>query len=204
MSRILALIIVFLVSCQSQEPYAYENIKSEIESYLTYPSFNNFTKSDTLMIYDTTYFNNMITALSKYQDKLILEDSMYNRQITEQLTLFNIEKIQTLQPDIYLPFQAIKANLNEENLGKIMVWLTNVPKQFEAAKTQLAKPNLGHTQQAVEELKSAYIFIANDLTRYMEKSSSVDNYEAVLDETKFAIKDYLAFLNSKIINKEVK
>ena len=85
-----------------------------------------------------------------------------------------------------------------------MVWLTNVPKQFEAAKTQLAKPNLGHTQQAVEELKSAYIFIANDLTQYMEKSSSVDNYEAVLDETKFAIKDYLAFLNSKIINKEVK
>lgn len=203
MFRILALSIVIFVSCQSQESYVYENIQSEVELYLHQQPFNDFAQSDTLIIYDTTYFNNMIAVLSKYQDNLIAEDSMYNRQITERLAWIKIDKIQSKQPDIYLPFQAIKDNLTKDNSDKIMVWLANVPKQFEAAKTQLNTPDLLQTQQAIEELKSAYRFVSEDLKTHLETSNQSEKYQQVINNVTLAIKDYLAFLNSKIINKEV-
>lgn len=203
MFRILALSIVIFVSCESQEPYIYENIRPEIASYLNKQPFNDFAQSDTLIIYDTTYFNNMITALSKYQDKLIVEDSMYNRQITERLALIKIKKIQSKQPDIYLPFQAIQDNLTKENSDKIMVWLTSVPKQFEAAKMQLKTPDLRHTQKAIEDLKSAYSFVSEDLKTHLQTSNQSEKYQQVINNIILAIKDYMAFLNSKILNKEV-
>lgn len=200
--KILILSIIVIASCQSQERYIYENIKSDINLYLHNQMFNDFAQSDTLVIYDTSYFNDMTLLLGTYQNQLVGEDSMYNQLINERLGLIEVEKIQTRQPDIYLPFEVLKENLNENNTEKIMTWLTNVPKQFEAAKVQLEKTNRSNTELAIKELKTAYNFISTDLIVHLDTLDQSEKYAKVIDNTKFAIKDYLAFLNSKLINQE--
>ncbi|MFK7949546.1 MAG: hypothetical protein AB8G11_18280 [Saprospiraceae bacterium] len=200
--RILMLSIVIVAACQSEERYVYEEIKSDVDHYLLGQMFNDFAQSDTLIIYDTIYFNNMIASLGFYKNKMVEADSVYNRQIIERLAPIEREKIQTKQPDIYLPFEVIKENLNEKNTAKIMIWLTNVPKQFEAAKIQLEKPNLLQTQQTIEKLKTAYNFVSNDLKIHLDTVNQSEKYNTTIENTTLAIKDYLAFLNSKILNGE--
>ena len=196
--------IVFLIGCQMQDSYTFDEIRPEIEAYLSPLPLNNFANSDTLVIYDAIYFDKMIATLSKYQDKLVVEDSLYQQQIVQRLTQIKEDKIQTRQPQIYLPFQAIQDQLRPQNAVKIAAWLTALPKQFEAAKSQLKQPDSASTQQTIEELKAAYIFVTGDLTELMMQSNAVANHEEVIENTKFAIKDYLAFLTSKMLNGEVK
>ena len=195
--------IVFLIGCQTQDSYTFDEIRPEIEAYLSPLPLNNFANSDTLVIYDAIYFDKMIATLSKYQDKLVVEDSLYQQQIVQRLTQIKEDKIQTRQPQIYLPFQAIQDQLQPQNAIKIAIWLSALTKQFEAAKTQLKQPDLSHTQQTIEELKAAYVFVEGDLTEFMMQSNAVEDYEEVIENTKFAIKDYLAFLTSKVLNGEV-
>lgn len=195
--------IVFLIGCQTQDSYTFDEIKPEVEAYLSPLPLNNFANSDTLVIYDAIYFDKMIATLSKYQDKLVVEDSLYQQQIVQRLTQIKEDKIQTRQPQIYLPFQAIQDQLQPQNAIKIAIWLSALTKQFEAAKTQLKQPDLSHTQQTIEELKAAYVFVEGDLTEFMMQSNAVEDYEEVIENTKFAIKDYLAFLTSKVLNGEV-
>lgn len=198
--------IVFFAGCQSQEHYIYEEIKPEVELYLSEQMFNNFGQSDTLIVYDTNYFNNMIMILSTYQDKLVVEDSTYNHLISDRLALVEEQQIQKNQPDIYLPFQALMDNFEKDktNTDKIMVWLEAVPKQIEAGKVQLEKPNTLQTKLAIEQLKKAYGFVSNDLKVHLQQTDRLEKNNDILEMVKFAIKDYLAFLNSKLINEETK
>lgn len=194
---------VLLMGCQTQDSYTFDEIRPEVEAYLSPLPLNDFTSSDTLIIYDAIYFDKMIATLSRYQDKLVVEDSLYQQQIVQQLMQIKEDKIQTRQPQIYLPFQAIQDELQPQNAVKIAAWLTALPKQIEAAKSQLKQPDLLHTQQTIEDLKAAYTFVTSDLNEFMMQSNAVEDYEEVIENTKFAIKDYLAFLTSKVLNGEV-
>ena len=201
--RLLVLSSIFLISCQSQESYTYEEIRPEIEQYLRPLPHNNFADADTLTIYDSNYFEKMRAALSKYEGKLIVEDSVQQQLIVQRLIDIQKEKIQTRQPQIYLPFQVIKEQLQPQYASKIATYLTALPQQFEAAKAQLEKPDLSHTQQTIEELKAGFSFVSNDVAVLLQQSNAVNNYEEIIENARLTIKDYIAFLNSKILNQEV-
>lgn len=202
-SKILLLCFTILISCQSEEQFLYEEIQAEIDVYLSQQPFNDFTFSDTLVIYDTSYFNKLSETLGRYSNKLVEEDSIYNLKIVDRLRLVQKEKIQQFQPSIYLPFKELQENLSVTNTNKIMVWLSDLPKQFEAAKSQLNQPDKQNTMQTIEDLKEAFDFVSNDLVVHLDNLNQAETYNTVIENSQLAIKDYLAFLNSKLLNGEV-
>jgi hypothetical protein len=52
-------------------------------------------------------------------------------------------------------------------------------------------------------LPETFSFIINDLTNYLKETNSFDKYQLTIINAELAVKDYLAFLNSKLLNGEV-
>jgi len=197
---VLGFLCLGLMSCQEEKVYTFQEIKKEIQPYLDLENENIFWQSDTLVIYDTTFFNQAITTLSKYENRLEANDSLSNQLISRQLKVLQIEKIQIKNPNLYIPINPILSFYNNEKLDKtdrikkIENWLLDLPKQFTAAKTQLEKPNQSQTKIAIQQLEKLYFFINKEVETVSNKD---------FEESKIGIKDYLAFLQSKLNNGEV-
>ncbi|MFT5834138.1 MAG: hypothetical protein ACI97N_001772 [Cognaticolwellia sp.] len=197
--------VVFLFNCERETIHQYELVKGEIEPFLQENFAAVFETSDTLIIYDTTYFKNAISTLNKYSNHLEEKDSMKNMELLIQVNEIELEQIQQKFPEIYVPTKSLKVNFESEerDIKKIMQFLSAYPKQFEAAKSQLEKPSLLHTQLTLKMLPETFSFIINDLTNYLKETNSFDKYQLTIINAELAVKDYLAFLNSKLLNGEV-
>lgn len=195
---------IISISCTREERYAYEVIEAEVSPYLHQDLSKTFAISDTMIIYDTSFFNTTIRTLKQYENKLEPQDSLYNHQIIAQLNKFETEQIQTKNPSIYLATDALIANFNtKKDIDKIMNWLADCPKQFEAAKMQLEKTDIAQTEASIQTLKNAYNFISTDLKSHLTKTKQYQQHKMTIENAQFAVKDYLAFLNSKLLNEEV-
>ncbi|NJN76969.1 MAG: hypothetical protein HC803_00450 [Saprospiraceae bacterium] len=196
--------VPFLFNCERESVYQYESVKGEIEPFLHDDLAAIFEKSDTLIIYDTTYFKNAISIFNKYGNHLEEKDSMKNIEILVQVSELELEKTHEKYPEIYLPTKSLKENFESENrnIEKIMRYLAAYPQQFEAAKSQLKTPNLIHTQLTLAILPETFSFITNDLTNHLKQTNSFDKHQQTLINAQLAVKDYLAFLNSKLLNGE--
>ncbi len=203
---IILLNTLLFLHCNNKGNYSYEAVKADVEPYLQGNSFNGsgFNTSDTMIIYDVAFFETAIATLNQYKNQLQASDSIHNRRIINQLAAFDMETIQTKDPQLYLPFETLsKAFQNDKkNVDKILVWLESTPKQLQAAKSQLKTPDLQATKAAIETLTKAFTFISNDLTTYLESTNKMRENAHTIEQSQLAIKDFLAFLNSKIINGE--
>lgn len=202
----LASCLFLLFNCEGEKVYQYQSIKDEIEPFLQPELADIFEYADTLIIYDTAYFNNAIVALNVYKNHLEVKDSVYNLLIIKRLQEIEVERLQTKHPNIFLSEKGLKANFESKNrnIEKIMRFLAAYPKQCEAAKNQLIEPNALHTQLAINQLIELFDFVSNDLTEHLKAINSFEKYQVTITNTQLAIKDYLAFLNSKLLNQEVK
>jgi hypothetical protein len=202
----LVLCLFLLSNCEQEKVYQYQLIKDEIEPFLQPELADIFEYSDTLIIYDTAYFNTAIATLNVYKNHLDVKDAAYNLLIIKRLQEIETERLQTKHPNIFLSEKSIKANFESENrnIEKIMRFFEAYPEQCEAAKSQLIQPNVLHTQLAINQLIELFGFVSNDLSNHLKAINSFEKYQTTITNTQLAIKDYLAFLNSKLLNQEVK
>lgn len=191
-----------LINCSREKNYSYEAIEAEVAPYLQQDLYNTFAVSDTMIIYDTTFFNTAIATLKQYKNNLKPQDSLYNNQIINRLEEIETQAIQTKYPDLYLSFDKLIDNFTKNDIDKVMTWLTACPQQFKAAKVQLNQVDIPRTETSIETLKTAYAFVSNDLKTQLIKQNQYEKYKAVIINNQLAIKDYLAFLNSKLLNGE--
>ena len=98
LSFIFCLFLFF--NCEQETVYQYEAVKAEIEPFLQPKLADVFQDSDTLILYDTTYFNHAITTLSEYKNHLEAKDSVYNNLIINRLQEIEINK---KKPEIIEP-----------------------------------------------------------------------------------------------------
>jgi|AntRauTorckE5430_2_1112549.scaffolds.fasta_scaffold04656_2 hypothetical protein len=194
-----------LFSCEQETIYQYELVKEELKPFLQPELADVFQYSDTLIIYDTTYFNRAISTLNEYKNHLEAKDSFYNTLIVNRLQELEISKRQINHPNIYLSNKGIKANFESEqqDIEKIMRFFAAYPEQLEAAKSQLIRPDMAHTKFAINELTALFTFISNDLNDHLKTTNTYEKYQSTYINTQLAIKDYIAFLNSKLLNEEV-
>jgi predicted sulfurtransferase len=125
--------------------------------------------------------------------------------IVNRLQELEISKRQINHPNIYLSNKGIKANFESEqqDIEKIMRFFAAYPEQLEAAKSQLIRPDMAHTKFAINELTALFTFISNDLNDHLKTTNTYEKYQSTYINTQLAIKDYIAFLNSKLLNEEV-
>lgn len=192
----LGLVLFGFVNCEQEKTYTFEAVETEIQPYLNLGNEGFFEQSDTLIIYDTTFFKQAIATLTKYGNHLEINDSLNNTLIVNQLEKLQKEKIHTKNPSLFIPISFLSKFYEDEKLletakvKKLESWLLDLPIQFEAAKSQLEKPNQLETKSAVQALEKLYYF-----TMELEKKTKKD-----FERTELAIKDYLAFLQSKLNN----
>jgi ATP-dependent Lon protease len=202
---VFAIGLTLLFNCEQETIYRYESVKRELQPFLQPELADVFQYSDTLIIYDTTYFNHSISTLNAYKNHLEAKDSTYNNLIINRLQEIETSKTQTKHPNLYLSGKSIKANFESEkrDIEKIMRFLIAYPKQLEAAKNQLTKPNALHTQLTINQLTELFAFVSNDLTNHLKVTKAFAKHQITIANTQLAIKDYIAFLNSKLLNEEV-
>ena len=202
---VFAIGLVFLCNCNRETIYEYKSVKSELEPFLQPELAEVFQYSDTLLIYDTTYFNRAISTLNEYKNHLEVKDSVYNNLIISRLQEIETARLQTKYPNIYLSEKSIKANFESKkrDIEKIMRFFAAYPKQFEAAKSQLTQPNTLDTQLTINQLTELFAFVSNDLTNQLKANEILEKHQSTITNTQLAIKDYIAFLNSKLLNEEV-
>jgi hypothetical protein len=202
---VIAIGLVFLFNCERGTIYRYESVKSELELFLQPELADVFQYSDTLIIYDTTYFNHAISTLNEYKNHFEAKDSLYNILIINRLQEIETSKLQTKYPNIYLSGKGINVNFESKNqdIEKIMRFLAAYPKQCKAAKSQLTQPNTLYTKLTINELTDLFAFVSNDLTNHLKANNIFKKHQLTIINTQLAIKDYIAFLNSKLLNEEV-
>jgi hypothetical protein len=197
---ILGFLLLGFMNCQQDKRYTFAEIETEIQPYLDLGNENTFWKSDSLVIYDSTFFNHAIATLSKYENHLEIGDSINNQLITNQLKRVGVDKIQTKNPNLYIPTNQILSFYNDKQpdktskIIKMEAWILGLPTQFTVAKYQLQQPNQTQTKVAIQQLEKLYFFINKEM-----KTISNKDFES----STLAIKDYLAFLQSKLNNGEV-
>lgn len=197
---ILGFLLLVFMNCQQDKRYIFAEIETEVQPYLDLGNENTFWKSDSLVIYDSTFFNHAIATLSKYENHLEIGDSINNQLIANQLKSIEVDRFQTKNPNLYIPTNQIlsfykdgKSDKISKNT-KIEAWLSDLPAQFSVAKYQLEKPNQSQTKVAIPQLEKLYFFIDKEMKTVSNKP---------FESSKLAIKDFLAFLQSKLNNGEV-
>lgn len=197
--------LFLLFNCEQITTYQYASIKDEVAPFLQPNLADVFEYSDTLIIYDSLYFNTATAVLNEYKNHLETEDSVYNNLIIKRLQEIETEKVQNKYPNIFLAEKGLMENFESKNknIEKIMDFLAAYPKQFEAAKSQLIQPNTLHTQLTVKQLTALFYFISNDLSNDLKTTNTYEKNRKTIVNAQLAIKDYLAFLNSKLLNQEV-
>jgi hypothetical protein len=179
--------LFLLGSCAPEKTYRAAELNIPLRPYLNFDAAVVFAYSDTLIIYDTAFLNDALLNLRHYEDKIAPEDKAFQQQISAQRAVLETQTPLSLMPEYFVPTKALLAQFANNEKGER--WLRAYPQQFAAAKTLLQTPDRENTLKTIRQLEFFYDFLQNNSVEEADKITA-------------AIKDFLAFLNSKLKNNE--